>query len=256
MRVSLTAMASVAASAGADWEVMWSRGLAPGQAFDAAKPELALQALIPGSGVTGLPTASGSLALSGKRALVPGCGRGYAVEALSRGGASSVEGLEISATAARAATDYLGKTLGSSSSSSSSSWMINEGNFFELEVDEEGKSGRQPFDLVYDCTFLCAIPPASRQAWAAKMAQIVRPGGELVVLVFPVRQDVEGGADPGDELLSNPGSGPPYSMTPLLVQRLLLPPGGQFSLASCEKVPDRLITRNFAGEYIARFIRR
>ena len=87
MRVSLTAMASVAASAGADWEVMWSRGLAPGQAFDAAKPELALQALIPGSGVTGLPTASGSLALSGKRALVPGCGRGYAVEALSRGGA-------------------------------------------------------------------------------------------------------------------------------------------------------------------------
>ena len=88
------------------------------------------------------------------------------------------------------------------------------------------------------------------------MAQIVRPGGELVVLVFPVRQDVEGGADPGDELLSNPGSGPPYSMTPLLVQRLLLPPGGQFSLASCEKVPDRLITRNFAGEYIARFIRR
>ena len=124
-------------------------------------------------------------------------------------------------------------------------------DFFALSVAE-------PFDVVYDCTFLCAIEPELRRAWAAKMAEIIKPGGELLVLVFPVRESLEGaGGDPGDELLSNPGSGPPFSMSPLLAQRLLLPPAGQFSLASCEKVPSQLLTRGHicTGEYIARFVR-
>ena len=66
---------SAARSGGANWERMWAGGLAPGEAFDAAQPELALQALIPGSGITGLsPSTQGSLQLHGKRVLVPGCG--------------------------------------------------------------------------------------------------------------------------------------------------------------------------------------
>ena len=86
------------------------------------------------------------------------------------------------------------------------------------------------------------------------MAGILKPGGQLVVLIFPVRTDIENeGVDPGDELLRNPGTGPPFSMSPLLVKRLLLPLG--FVLETMEKVPDGLITRRFAGEYIARFKR-
>ena len=75
-----------------------------------------------------------------------------------------------------------------------------------------------------------------------------------MVLIFPVRTDIENErVDPGDELLQNPGSGPPFSMSPLLVKRLLLPLG--FALETMEKVPDALLTRRFAGEYIARFER-
>ena len=75
-----------------------------------------------------------------------------------------------------------------------------------------------------------------------------------MVLIFPVRTDIENErVDPGDELLQNPGSRPPFSMSPLLVKRLLLPLG--FALETMEKVPDALLTRRFAGEYIARFKR-
>ena len=33
------------------------------------------------------------------------------------------------------------------------------------------------YDVVYDCTFLCAIPPARRNDWAAAYARLLRPGG-------------------------------------------------------------------------------
>lgn len=86
---------------------MWGKGLKPGTAFDAAKPETALLAIIAGSGVTGLNASAEPLALEGQRAFVPGCGRGYAVGALSGGGAASVVGLELAPTAVAEARSYL-----------------------------------------------------------------------------------------------------------------------------------------------------
>ena len=216
-----------------DWESMWGRGIGRGQAFDAAKPETALLALIPGSGVTGLETPQ--LDLSGKVAFVPGCGRGYSVAALVTGGCSRVDGLELSSTAAQAARDYL-----SMETEVGSAAVVSEGDFFSHEPPSA-------YDLVYDCTFLCAIPPGRRREWADKMAHLVRPGGELITLIFPFRDDA---ADPAD---GEVGGGPPYAMSPRLVEDLVLPAG--FTKISLERVPDDLVTRPMAGEWVARWAR-
>jgi hypothetical protein len=39
------------------------------------------------------------------------------------------------------------------------------------------------FDVIYDCTFLCAIQPEMRQQWAAQHAALLKPDGELVTLM-------------------------------------------------------------------------
>lgn len=43
-----------------------------------------------------------------------------------------------------------------------------------------------PFDLIFDYTFLCAIPPTMRPQWAQSMASLLRPGGYLLALQFPL----------------------------------------------------------------------
>ncbi len=62
--------------------------------------------------------------------------------------------------------------------------------------------------------FLCALPPAQRQAWAEAWATLVKPGGQLVTLIFPVDPE-----KPRD-------SGPPFPVTPELYADLLEPAGG------------------------------
>ena len=74
------------------WEEMWASGLGKGDKFDAAAVEPALQDLID----------SGALPPSGP-ALVPGCGRGYAVAALAESGERDVLGIDIAPTAVKAA---------------------------------------------------------------------------------------------------------------------------------------------------------
>lgn len=226
---------------GSGWERMWSGGLAPGQAFDAAKPEAALLALLPSNGgfssvATGLE-AMGKLNLAGKAAFVPGCGRGYAVAALAQlGGCSSVVGLEVSATAQAACAAYLADTGADAAGATCAA-----GDFF---------AHRGQYDLVYDCTFLCAIPADRRVEWAAQMAALLKPGtGELVTLIFPVK---DGPGDPAD---GEVGSGPPFRMSPRLVDQLLLTPAGHFTKIACERVPEAMVARPFAGEYIARWAR-
>jgi len=228
---------------GAGWERMWSGGLAPGQAFDAAKAESALLALLPksssseGEETTGFESMGKLDNLEGKTAFVPGCGRGYAVAALAQlGGCASVTGLEVSTTAKAACDSYLTE-VGADRVGAT----CEVGDFFT----HQGQ-----YDLVYDCTFLCAIPPERRLEWADQMAKLLKAGsGELVTLIFPVK---DGPGDPAD---GEVGNGPPYRMSPRLVEQLLLTPAGHFTKIACERVPDDMVTRPFAGEYIARWAR-
>ena len=82
------------------------------------------------------------------------------------------------------------------------------------------------YDLVYDCTFLCAIPPSRREEWAAQMSKIIKPGGEIVSLVFPLG-DYEGG--------------PPFALSTTIVKDLLIPAG--FERVSLTKMPEEKLAR-------------
>lgn len=205
-----------------NWESMWAGGLDPGQAFDANRVEPAFQKLL--DTATDLPRG---------RAIVPGCGRGYAVAALARKGYDAT-GVEIAPTAVKAANEHIAKN----EKVDGLPCRVKEDDFFK----HRGADG-QPYDLVYDCTFLCAIPPEWRQDWAAQMAKLLRPGGEIVTLIFPV-------VDPPFQ------GGPPHCMSVDLVRKLLLPAG--FEELSVTEVPAADLARGMgrAKEFLGRWRRK
>ncbi|KAE8338033.1 hypothetical protein BDV24DRAFT_177144 [Aspergillus arachidicola] len=65
-----------------------------------------------------------------------------------------------------------------------------EGDFFKPGWERQISANEDiKFDLVYDYTFLCALHPQMRPQWAARMSQVVAPGGVLVCLEFPMYKD-------------------------------------------------------------------
>lgn len=68
-------------------------------------------------------------------------------------------------------------------------------DFFNFDLPSDGKK----FILAYDYTFFCAIPPAMREAWGKRYAELVSTGGVLLCLIFPIDGDRAGG--------------PPYSVS-------------------------------------------
>ena len=191
-------------SEAARWEGMWSAGLKPGDAFDAARVEPALASAIALDDASKLDPPLGMSRASEMTALVPGCGRGYAVAALAKlDRFKHATGLEISSTAQKACEDYL-KQEGVQSKAS-----VVVADFFTHETQ---------YNLVYDCTFLCAIPPSMRESWADQMSKIVAPGGELFQIVFPINESRDANV------------GPPFALSKSLVEGLLVPRG--FTLVS------------------------
>jgi hypothetical protein len=97
--------------------------------------------------------------------------------------------------------------------------------------------GGGPVDVVYDYTFLCALQPAARGAWAAAMAAAVRPGGALLTLQFPVRPSEAVGystTHPAGSPLDFT-RGPPFLLTPELYHELL---DGSFECVRERAVPE------------------
>lgn len=197
------------------WEEMWARGLAKGAAFDAARVEPAFAKL--------LASRPPGLVRKGAEALVPGCGRGYAVAELARCGMVAT-GVEIAPSAVQAARTHL-----ATEGLAEGSWRLQHGDFF-------GLPGESKYELIYDCTFLCAIPPERRAEWAAQMDALLTADGTLVTLIFPVKTPPFEG-------------GPPYCMSVELVRALLEPRG--FSAVELHEVPEAELARGgFAGEWI------
>lgn len=176
------------------WEKAWAQGTTP---WDAGGSPPVLVELVEGGT---LPTG---------RALVPGAGSGYDVLTLATE-ARSVTGLELSPVAIARF-----ETLRAEADVTAESARIVRADFFAWEPAKR-------FELVWDYTFLCAIDPAQRRAWAERMDALLADGGELVTLIFPVS-----GADPT--------RGPPYPMTPELVRDLLEPRFEATHLAPVER---------------------
>ncbi|CAL5869480.1 uncharacterized protein PFLUO_LOCUS3709 [Penicillium psychrofluorescens] len=115
-----------------------------------------------------------------------------------------VYGLEISATAVKAAENYaaaemqnpsayhFGSRESPSSPDSPGTATFLQGDFFSSKWESKGGvDGTTKFDLAYDYTFLCALHPTQRTQWAASMARILKRDGHgvLICLEFPLYKD-------------------------------------------------------------------
>jgi SAM-dependent methyltransferase len=116
--------------------------------------------------------------------LVPGCGNGWEVTAFAALG-FDVTGLDFAAEPlanlrARAAAEGLSPTLV-------------QADLFDLPADLDGQ-----FDVVLELACYCAIAPEQREAYAAVVDRLLKPGGRLVGLFY-----------------ANPGKvgGPPFTAT-------------------------------------------
>ena len=78
---------------------------------------------------------------------------------------------------------------------------------------------------MYLCRFLCALQPHDRKKWAQRYAQLIKPGGQLATLIFPV--------DPNKDR----NEGPPFPVTPELYTELL-EPLGTLSTHDCDASPS------------------
>jgi SAM-dependent methyltransferase len=97
---------------------------------------------------------------SSLRVLIPGCGTGYEVRAFAERG-HDVLAIDFSDAALDAARRELGKLAS----------LVRKDDFFSLQ--------EEPFDVVYERAFLCALPRSLWTEWARRTAELVRPGGEL-----------------------------------------------------------------------------
>lgn len=138
------------------------------------------------------------------RAFIPGCGAGYEIRALHEAG-WPVLGLDFSAAAIERARTILGPLAS----------RVRLGDFFAPAPDLGG------FHLVYERTFLCALPPALHAAYAARMAELLVPGGVLAGFFFH---------GPEDEP-------PPHPLPPAQLTALLQP---YFDCSEDLDVPDSL----------------
>ena len=166
-------------ASGADgWEQSWQRSMTP---WDAGVPAPSLVRLV----------REGSLPRG--RALVPGVGGGYDALALA-GATRTVLGVDLSPTAvaiARQRRDAAGL-------------QPSQCDFVAADFFADAPWSAAPFSLIWDYTFFCALAPAMRPAWAARMRQLLAPDGLLVTLIFPVAEFA---------------GGPPFAVSPALYQQ-------------------------------------
>jgi SAM-dependent methyltransferase len=101
-----------------------------------------------------------------RRALVPGCGSAWDVRFLAESG-WNVTGLDFSAEAVAAARALLGPHGD----------RVRQGDVFAPIAGE-------PFELVYERAFLCALPRRLWPDWSRRMGELVAPGGSLVGFFF------------------------------------------------------------------------
>ncbi|EAS30608.3 thiol methyltransferase [Coccidioides immitis RS] len=128
-----------------------------------------------------------------KKALVPGCGKGYDVVMLALHG-YDVYGLEVSATGVSVAQEYAKNELANPQSynfgSSWEEWQeAGEVTIIHADFFKSGWEGMIKFDVIYDYTFLCALHPSMRRQWASRMVDLLSPTGQVVCLEFPLWKD-------------------------------------------------------------------
>lgn len=85
------------------------------------------------------------------------------------------------------------------------------------------KPPKEGFDIIWDYTFLCAMPPEFREKWAKNMRRLIAPDGELVTLIYPLGVSSPRCFSRADRGAGEYEGGPPYAMSRELVSSLLEP---------------------------------
>jgi len=147
---------------------------------------------------------------SSLRVLVPGCGAAYEVGAFAEHG-HDVLAIDFSDAAIEAAQRELGKLAS----------RVRKADFFALEEKE--------FDVVYERAFLCALPRPVWPRWAARVAELVRPGGELAGFFY----------------FDDNERGPPFGVAPHALNAFL---DGSFHLVEELEIPTSQSIPVFQGK--------
>ncbi|MEI8293982.1 MAG: methyltransferase domain-containing protein [bacterium] len=144
---------SAHAGVGVDWNARYVAGDTP---WDKGAAHPALLAWLGRSKVAG-------------SVLVPGCGAGHDVRALAARGASRVVGIDIAPSALRLARSF-----------------PKAGNESYVEADFLAGDALPPgsFDILFEHTCFCAIPPQRRSDYARAALKALSPGGLLVAVFF------------------------------------------------------------------------
>lgn len=150
------------------WSARYRSGDTPWDQGE-AHPELVRRAMV--DGLVPKPGA-GDLDV-----FVPGCGRGHDALWFARAGCrvTAVDFASGLAAGLGPALEALGSRF--------------------VETDALTFEGG-PFDLVFEHTFHCAIPPERREDWARLVDRVLRPGGRLAALVFPADKPTSEGGPP------------------------------------------------------------
>ncbi|SZF05973.1 unnamed protein product [Blumeria hordei] len=190
------------------WEALWKEGYHP---WDRNSPNPALIDLLNERREI-LPSSHGA---NKRKALVPGCGRGYDVLLLAADGYDSY-GLDTSRTAIKEAKKLEAQLFGYGVYATGEgihpgkiTWI--EGDFFSDETFQH-QENEDKFDLIYDYTFLSALPPTLRPAWSKRMVELLAEGGRLICVEFPTYKPHSTG-------------GPPWALPPIIYEAHLTRPG-------------------------------
>ncbi|HKQ24001.1 MAG TPA: methyltransferase domain-containing protein [Burkholderiales bacterium] len=169
------------------WESRYRDHVIP---WDAGKVPAALQEYLP-------------RIRKGGRVLIPGCGSAYEAGHLAE------NGFDVLAIDFSPAAVELGKRNFPRFSD-----VVRIADFFDFD------SG-MPYDLVYERAFLCALPAQMWPQYAARVAQLLRPNGELAGFFF----------------LKETEKGPPFGTSPHALHALLDP---YFELVENKAVTDSI----------------
>lgn len=144
---------SAHAGVGIDWDARYVAGDTP---WDKGGAHPALVARLKEIPITG-------------RVLVPGCGAGHDVRAIAAQGAESVLGLDVSPTALSRARSF----------PKAGNECYQEGDFLAGNAVPAVS-----FDVLFEHTCLCAIPPERRADYVRAAATALRDGGLLLAVFF------------------------------------------------------------------------
>ncbi len=166
----------------ADWEARYQAGDMP---WEKGGPSPALLEYLAAN-----PPPAGAI-------LVPGCGLGHDVRALSRPD-NEVTGIDIAPSAIHAAQAF--------PKTGRENYLLE--NLFDLPPQMRAR-----FDWVCEHTCFCAIDPSLRPQYVRGVAAALKPGGHLLAIFY---------LDPGHD-----GDGPPHGVTLAELDSLF---AGAFSL--------------------------